>query len=457
MASRELNMTEGDSFRQMLSFAIPLTAGGVLQQMYSMADAVIAGRFLGSGALAAISNCFYVIFVMTIMFLGLGHGASIIISQLYGSGERERVKSAVDTCVVLLVAGGLLCTALGVFFAAPVLRLIATPEDLMAQSAAYLRIIFAGSVPSLGYTIIAALLNAVGNSRTPLALLGAAAALNVALDLLFVPVLGMGIGGLALATVIAQTVSLAGCLVYLSRSDSLIALRLRGFSFSWKMLALIVRLGVPTGMQNALMMISMMVLQKATNEFGVAVIAGRAIESRIEGVMLIPLAGISTAVTTFVGQNIGAGKEERAKQRLKNAFVMGAAVSLAFWLVLLLFSRPILAIFSSDEAALFEAKRCTGIIAPAFIIYSLATVWQAFFRGAGDTIFPLVVSIITQFAYRIAAIGPFLTFWPTPSGIWYLYISSWFLMFALDWAYHRTGFWKRYAAAIRGPRNVNYH
>ena len=116
---------------------------------------------------------------------------------------------------------------------------------------------------------------------------------------------------------------------------------------------------------------------------------------------------------------------------------------------LLLFSKPILAIFSSDEAALFEAKRCTDIIAPAFVFYSLATVWQAFFRGAGDTVFPLVVSIITQFAYRIAAIGPFLAIWPTPSGIWYLYVSSWFLMFALDWAYHKTGFWKRYAAAIK--------
>ena len=307
---------------------------------------------------------------MTLLFLGLGHGASIIISQLYGSGERERVKSAVDTCVVLLVVCGLLCTALGILLAAPVLRLIATPESLMEQSTFYLRIIFAGSVPSLGYTIIAALLNAVGNSRTPLALLGAAAVLNVALDLLFVPVLGMGVGGLALATVIAQAVSLAGCLVYLGRADSLIALRLRGFRFSWKMLALIVKLGVPTGLQNALMMVSMMVLQKATNEFGVAVIAGRAIESRIEGIMLIPLAGISTAVMTFVGQNTGAGKEERVKQGLKNGFVMGAAVSFAFWLALLLFSNPILAVFSSDAAALFEAKRCTDIIAPAFVFYS---------------------------------------------------------------------------------------
>ncbi|OUO93228.1 MATE family efflux transporter [Cloacibacillus sp. An23] len=449
MASKEINMTEGDSFRQMLSFAIPVTAGGLLQQAYSMADAVIAGRFLGSGALAAVSNCFYVIFLMTIMFLGLGHGASIIISQLYGSGERERIKSAVDTCVVLLAAGGLICTVLGIVFAVPALRLISTPENIIEESAVYLRIIFAGSIPSLGYTILAALLNAVGNSRTPLALLGAAAALNVALDLLFVPVLGMGTGGLALATVIAQAVSLAGCLVYLGRSDSVISLRLRGFGFSVKMLALIVRVGVPTGLQNSLMVISMMVLQKAINEFGVAAIAGRAIESRIEGVMLIPLTGISTAVMTFVGQNIGAGKDGRVKQGLKNGFIMGAAVSLAFWLVLFFLSGPILAIFSSDEAALFEAKRCTDIIAPAFIFYSLATVWQAFFRGAGDTVFPLVVSIITQFAYRVAAISPFLSIWPTPSGVWYLYVSSWFLMFALDWAYHRTGLWRRYAALIK--------
>lgn len=449
MASKELNMTEGSSFRQMLSFAVPLTAGGVLQQMYSMADAVIAGRFLGSGALASISNCFYVTFVMTIMFIGLGSGASIIVSQMYGSGERERVRSAVDTCVALLVAGGLLCTVLGVILAVPILRLIATPESLISDATAYLKIIFAGSVPSLGYTIIASLLNAVGNSRTPLALLGAAAALNVLLDLLFVPVLGMGIGGLALATIIAQAASLVGCLVYLSRAESIISLRLRGFSFSRKMFALIVKLGVPTGLQNALMMISMMVLQKATNEFGVAVIAGRAIESRIEGIMLIPLAGISTAVMTFVGQNIGAGKELRAREGLKNGFIMGGAVALAFWLALLVASSPILSIFSSDEAALREAKRCVDIIAPAFVIYSLATVWQAFFRGVGDTIFPLAVAVVTQFVYRVIAIGPFLSLWPTPSGIWYLYVSSWFLMFALDWLYHKAGYWKKYQKEIR--------
>lgn len=442
-------MTEGDPFRRMLSFAVPLTAGGALQQMYSMADAVIAGRFLGSGALGAISNCFYIILLMTIMFLGLGNGASIIISQLYGAGERERVKSAVDTCAVLLVSGGLITSALGALLAEPLLRLISTPENIIGESLLYLRVIFAGAVPSLGYTITAALLNAVGNSRTPLALLGAASALNVALDILFVPVLGMGTGGLALATVTAQAASLAGCLFCLGRADSLIALRLRGFRFSGKMLWLIVRLGLPTGLQNSLMIVSMMVLQKATNGFGVAAIAGRAIEARIEGVMLIPLAGIATAVMTFTGQNIGAGKEDRARAGLKCGFVMGGAVALAFWLVLAAAAEPVLRIFSADEAALFEARRCVGIIAPAFVAYSLATIWQAFFRGAGDTVFPLVVSLVTQFAYRMAAINIFLSVWPTPSGVWYLYVSSWFLMFAINALYHKTGLWRKYAGVIK--------
>ncbi|MDO5116676.1 MAG: MATE family efflux transporter [Synergistaceae bacterium] len=449
MAKKEINMTEGNPFRKMLTFAIPITAGGLLQQMYSMADAVIAGRFIGSDALAAISNCFYIIFLVTILFLGLGHGASIIISQMYGSGDVKRVSCAVDTSVVLLTAGGLICTVAGVALAGRLLELMSTPAELMEDSAAYLRIIFAGSIPSLGYTIIAALLNAVGNSRTPLALLGAASLLNIALDLIFVPLLGMGIEGLALATVIAQSLSLAGCIIYLNRSDSLISLRLRGFQFSWKMLLLIVRLGLPTGLQNSLMVISMMVLQREINHFGIAVMAGRGIESKIESFMLIPLGSIGTAVTTFVGQNTGAGKEERVTQGLKNGFIMAAALSLLFWLVLALFSDPILSLFSSNEAALFEARRCMDIIAPTYIFYSLAVAWQSFFRGVGDTVFPLIVSIFTQFAYRILAIDQFLKIWPTPSGIWYLYVSSWALMFLLDSAYYRTGIWKKYAAGIR--------
>ena len=165
--------------------------------------------------------------------------------------------------------------------------------------------------------------------------------------------------------------------------------------------------------------------------------------------MLIPLSSIATAVTTFVGQNTGARKDERVLQGLKSGLLMAAAVSFIFWFVLFFFSGPILGIFSSNEEALFEARRCMDIIAPTFIFYSLATAWQSFFRGVGDTVFPLVVSIFTQFAYRIAAIGLFLDIWPTPSGIWYLYVSSWMLMFLLNCIYYKTGYWKKYAAAIR--------
>lgn len=448
MAKKEINMTEGNPLRRMLVFGAPVMAGGILQQMYNMADAVIAGRFIGSEALASVSNCFYVVFLVTIMFLGIGQGASIVISQLYGSGETKRVRSAVDTVTVLLAGGGLICTLLGAAFSEPILRLMSTPPALMADSAAYLRIIFMGSIPSLGYTILAALLNAVGNSRTPLVLLGVSSLINILLDLLFVPLFGMGIEGLALATVIAQSVSLAGCVVYLSRCGSLISLRLRGLRFSGKMFMLIIKLGVPTGLQNSLMIISMMVLQRQINEFGVAVMAGRGIESKIESFMLIPLSSIATAVTTFVGQNTGARKDERVLQGLKSGLLM-AAVSFIFWFVLFFFSGPILGIFSSNEEALFEARRCMDIIAPTFIFYSLATAWQSFFRGVGDTVFPLVVSIFTQFAYRIAAIGLFLDIWPTPSGIWYLYVSSWMLMFLLNCIYYKTGYWKKYAAAIR--------
>lgn len=449
MSGKEINMTEGSPFKKMLAFALPVTAGGLLQQMYSMADAVIAGRFIGSDALAAISNCFYVIFLMTVMFIGLGRGAAIIISQCFGSGDTARIKNTVDTSIFMLAAGGLACTAAGVVFSEPVLRLMATPEPLMEASRVYLRIIFTGAIPSLGYSILAALLNAVGNSKTPLALLGASSVINILLDLLFVPVMGMGTGGLALATVIAQTVSVAGCIFYLNRSGSIISLRLRGMRFSKATFLLIIRLGIPTGLQSALMIISMMVLQKAINEFGIAVMAGRGIESKIESFMLIPLDGIATAVMTFVGQNTGAGKDRRVIQGLKAGFAMSAGVSFAFWLVLFFFSAPILGIFSSNQEALYEAQRCTDIIAAAFVFYSLATVWQAFFRGAGDTIFPLILSIVTQFAYRIAAVNVFLNIWPTPSGIWYLYVSSWVLMFILDAAYHKTGCWKRYASAIK--------
>lgn len=449
MSVKEINMTVGNPLRKMLVFAIPIMAGGMLQQMYNMTDAVIAGRAIGSEALAAVANSFYIVFVITILFIGIGQGASIVISQTYGAGDMKRIRTAVDAATMLIIVGGLTCTVVGITLAEPLLRLLATPPELMGLSVSYLRIIFLGALASLGYAIAAALLNAVGNSRTPLVLLGVSSVLNIILDLLFILVLHLGTNGLALATIIAQGVSLAGCIVYLNKSGSVISLRLRGFEFNPHMMLLIIRLGVPTGVQNALMVISMMVLQRQINEFGVAVMAGRAIESRLESFMLIPLGSIATAVTTFVGQNTGAGGGKRVLQGLKCGFLMAAAMSLFFCVVFFLFGKPILSLFSTNQSALFEAQRCISIVAPSFIVYSLATIWQGFFRGVGDTIFPLIVSLSTQFAYRIVAIGPFLKIWPTPSGIWYLYVSSWGLMFLLNCAYYKTGYWKKYEKLIR--------
>jgi putative MATE family efflux protein len=442
-------MTKGNPARQMALFALPVVAGGVLQQLYNAADSVIAGRLIGSGALAAVSNAGTVVFFITIMFLGIGNGASIIISHYFGSRDEANIRTAVDTASVFLLAGGLFSTVVGIAASPFVLRLLGTPEVIFHDAWLYLCIIFLGSVPSLGYSVLAAILNAVGDSRTPLYLLIFSTSLNVALDLIFVACFNMGVAGLAAATVAAQTLAFLGCALWLNRSGSAVAVHFAPRAFRWEMLKRIIKVGFPTGLQDALMIISIMVLQNRINSFGVTVIAGRSIVGKLEGFLLLPVNCLGTAVMTYTGQNTGAGERLRLRSGLKAGFIMMAVMSCLLCALVLICGEPLLRLFSSDPGTLAAGRICMWVTIPCYSIYSLAVVWQAFFRGSGDTLFPLALALATQFAFRILTIDLFLKFWPTPSGIWYTYVASWFLMFILDTVYYKTGIWKRFAGVAK--------
>ena len=442
--AHEVDMTAGRPFDKLFVFALPVVAGSILQQMYNMADAMIAGRFLGSDALAAVANCSYVTFLVTILFLGVGNGAGIVISQFYGAGEIAKVKRAANTMFVFLFFAAVLCTAVGFTMSGKILWLLDTPPYLQAASEKYLRITFSGALFSLGYTILSTMLNGIGNSKIPLVFLALSSVVNIILDIVFITCLAMDVEGLALATVISQFTALFACCVYLNATKQVIQIRLSEITFDRRLFMTICRLGIPTGIQNSLMIVSMMVLQKEVNHFGVDVIAGRSIAGKLESVMMLPFTGISTAIMTYVGQNIGARKESRLAGGLKCSFVMVLATSSIFFILYHIFGRLVLSSFTSEPHTLHEADICLSIIAPSFVFYGMASAWQSFFRGAGDTIFPLFVTILTQFAYRIVMIPVFRCIDPSPSGIWYLYVSSWILMFLLDFAYYKTNIWRKY-------------
>ena len=444
VAAKEINMTEGRPLARIAAFAAPIIAAGVVQQFYQLGDTLIAGRFLGSGALAAVSNSSMCVFFIMVLFAGIGNGASIVLSQLFGAGCDEQVRSAVDTSFVFFCLGGLVCTAGGLAASAPLLRLLATPAEIYGDTLLYLRILCAGMAPIFGYSVIMGLLNAVGDSRTPLEMLICSTILNLGLDLLFVTRFDAGVAGLAVATVISQSAALAGSVIYMNRRKSVIRLRLRGLSFSFRMLRRIVGMGLPTGLQDALMIISVMVLQNRINGFGVAVIAGRSIVGRIEGFLLLPIHGFGAAVMTFIAQNYGAGKKDRVMSGLRLGLVMMTVLSAGLAAALLLSSGALLALFTTNEATVAAARRCINITVPCYTFYALAVVWQSFFRGCGDTLFPLVVSLLTQFAFRIVTIDLFLSYIPDPTGVWYAYAASWLLMLALDVVYYKTGLWRRF-------------
>lgn len=455
MAGKEINMTEGSPVRRITAFAMPVIAAGLVQQLYQLGDTLIAGRFIGSGALAAVSNSSMCIFFVTILFSGIGNGASIVLSQFYGRGDTEKVRTVVDTSALFFYFGGIFCTFAGLLLSAPLLRIIAVPPEIFDETLLYLRILFGGIAPVFGYAVVTGMLNAVGDSRTPLEMLAASTLLNLGLDLLFVTRFGMGVAGLAVATVIAQTIAFAGCIIYVNSRKGVVRLRLRGLRFSIAMLRRIVRMGLPTGIQDALMIISVMVLQNRINAFGVAVVAGRSIVGRIEGFLLLPIHGLGAAIMTYTAQNFGAGKSERIYKGLRIGFIMMTLLSAGLAAAVLASKGLLLPLFSSSAETLAAAEGSIWITVPCYSFYALAVVWQSFFRGCGDTWFPLVVSLVTQFAFRIATIDLFLRFIPDPTGIWYAYAASWLLMFALDSAYYHSGLWKRVQLRLHGRNKIS--
>jgi putative MATE family efflux protein len=445
------DLTKGGETKGIILFAVPMLLGNVFQQFYNMVDSWVVGRYVGTEALAAVGTSFPVIFLMLGLIMGVTMGASVLVSQYFGAKDLEKVRATVDTGYVFLFWSALALTAAGLLATVPILRLLDVPEAIMPEAASYLRIIFGGLLTTFGYNAVSAILRGLGDSKTPLYLLVVATLVNVALDLLFVAVFHWGVAGAAWATVISQAISFLGALAVLDKRNPFVRLDLREIRFDREIFRVSLRIGLPTGIQQTLVAAGMMVLTRVVNGFGAATMAGFAAAGRLDSFASMPAMNLSQALSTFTGQNIGAGKPERVRRGHLSAVAVGAGFSVATSVLVMTLGAPLVSIFSTDPAVIAIGARYLFIVGAFYPLFSTMFINNGVLRGAGDAMIPMINTLLALWVVRVPVAlllsGPLGM---GTDGIWWSVPAGWLVGAVFSTLYYRSGKWET-KALVRSP------
>jgi putative MATE family efflux protein len=439
-------MTEGPIWRHILVFSVPLIIGNLFQQMYNTVDTLVIGNFMGHNALAAVGAGTVIIQLMLGLFGGLATGAGVVIAQFFGAGDENGVENAVRTLAAFTVAAGLFMTVVWLLASDPILRLTGTPDVVMRDARVYLRIYFSGMLPLLVYNMGASVLRAVGDSRTPLCYLAVAMVVNTLLDLAFVAWFGWGVEGVAVATLIAQTVAAWLVVRKLRTAEGAYRLDARRMRIDGRILARILRIGVPAGLQHTMMGISNLVVQSFINALGTAVMAAWNVFGKMDGIIILPTLSFGLAVTTFTGQNFGAGERERIIEGMKTGLRMSVGFSVVVSLLFYVFAGRVLVLFSSDPDVLAYGTRILQGLTPFYFIVAIMYVLSGVINGAGYSLATMVIMLLNLCILRIAFLKFASRFIPGIDVVFLAYIVSWAMCSAGLYAYYRKGRWRRAAA-----------
>ena len=437
-------MTEGVIWKEILFFAIPLILGNLFQQLYNTVDSIIVGNYVGSNALAAVGSSGAIINLLIGFCIGASTGAGVVISQFYGAKNTEGVRKAVHTTMAIALAAGVLLTVIGITVTPSMLRLMGTPDKVFEQSVIYLQVYFGGSLFSVVYNMSAGVLNAVGNSRRSLVYLMIAAISNIFLDLIMVVGLKLGIVGAALATDISQLISCIFIWGFLIRSEDVYKLKIKEIRCYDHLLSKIIRIGIPTGIQNIVISLSNLIVQTSVNSFGATVMAGFAAYMKIDGFNILPVTSFSMAATTFVGQNYGAGNLKRVKNGMWVTLGMGVLYTFCTGALLLAFQNPIMHLFTSDETVVAFGCSAMHYFCPFYFLLAILHGMAGAVRGTGRSVPPMVVLLISLCLFRVVWIQFVLPFFAGIEGVFVLYPVSWALGAVLMALYAWKGSWMTY-------------
>lgn len=441
-------MTVGRPWKRIMEFSIPMLLGNVAQQLYNAADSVIVGKFVGDDALSAVGSAMPILNLLLALFVGISTGAGIVVSQSFGARDREGLTKAIGNCIALSMVATIVIMIIGPIVNMPLLTLLGTDPTIIDWCADYLNIYFLGIIGFFFYNMLSGILRGLGDSVSALGFLLLAAALNVGLDLLFVR--SMGVAGVSLATVIAQAISAVFCYIKLMKMRDLFDLNLKSMKLIPSVAGRILRIGIPSGITQAIMATAGMVVLNLTNAMGKTVVACNVIIMRVDGFAMMPNFTFGQAMSVYTGQNVGAGKYDRVSKGVKQGGAMALAFSTVITVVLLFFSQYLFEFFTETQSLIDLAVRMIRIMAVGYICISVTQVLGGVMRGAGDTVSPMWISIVSTIlirvptAYLLAHLTKTADFpHGQPIALFGSLMISWVLGMVLSIIVYSVGKWKK--------------
>ena len=447
-----VDMTVGTPWKNIAMFTIPMVIGNIAQQLYSTVDSIVVGKFVGDNALAAVGSASPIYNLLLVLFIGISVGTGVMVSQYFGARDREQLSRAIGCSITLTAIASILIIVFGLIFVRPILELLNTPESIIDWCDSYLTILMIGGAGTAYYNILSGVLRGMGDSFSALIYLLVATVINIALDLFFVAGMDMGVSGVALATIIAQVVSACLCFKKLTNMTD-------AFDITWKYLKptrhhsfTMVRLGLPSGLTQAIMSMAMSIVQSLTNSFGEMFIAANVIIMRVDGFAMMPNLSFGNSMTTYTGQNVGAKQYDRVEKGAKQGTLMAVGVSTTITALILIFGKHLMGLFTTTEELIDLSMRMMCILAPGYIAVAVSQSLSGVMRGAGDTMMPMWISLFTTVVFRVpVAYGiSWLTRTPElPNGrsecIFLSLVLSWCAGAILNYIAYKRGGWRKKA------------
>ena len=464
------DLTTGNVGSQILKFAAPMLLGNLFQQAYNIIDSIIVGQLLGKEALAAVGASFPIIFALISFVIGISTGGTIIVSQYFGARDYAKVRRTIDTLYIFVFFASIVIMTVGISRSEAIFRLTRLPEDVLPQAVAYLNTFLLGTIVLFGFNGTSAILRGLGDSVTPLVFLVLSTVLNILLDYTFIRYLGWGIQGAAWATVISQGIAFFSAIFYLNKTHKIIQLRLKELTFDWEIFRQSVRIGIPSGFQQTFVSLGMIALFRIVNGFGTNVIAAYSVAGRIDNLAMIPAMNFGQALSTFVGQNIGAKKLYRVRKGLLTTLGMSSAISLALTILVVLLRSKLITLFIPDPKVVEIGTGYLIIVSSCYLIFSVMFSLNGVLRGAGATLIPMFITLFSLWLIRIptAAIlsgtmhinlhfpdsltwlNSMLSGSLKEKGIWLSVPLGWLMGAIFSFLYYLSGNWKKKSVIFQG-------
>lgn len=442
-------MTEGSIWKKILFFSIPLILGNLFQQLYNTVDSIIVGNYIGSEALAAVGSSGSLINLLIGFCIGASAGAGVVIAQFYGAQDKEGVRKAVHTTIAIAIAAGAILTIVGIVTTPLLLKAMGTPKEVFDQASIYLKVYFGGILFSVVYNMSAGILNAVGNSKRSLVYLMIAATSNIFLDLLFVVVFKMGIVGAAIATDISQLLSCIFIILFLVRSEDVYRVKLKDIRCYDNLLGKILKIGLPTGVQNIVISLSNVIVQSSVNSFGAVAMAGFAAYIKVDGFNILPVLSFSMAATTFVGQNVGAGRLDRVKKGMYVSVAMGIIYTVCTGILLLAFAPQVIGVFTQNGKVVEYGVYIMRFFCPFYWMLGILHILAGTIRGTGKTMQAMVVFLFSLCIFRVLWIWGAMSVSHKIGGVMLGYPLSWLVGLVMILIYVWKGNWMPYGMKKR--------